>query len=603
MSFWSNIRRRYKLLKFVFSQSFASVTSTLTDPEAWLLDALGISNAESDSGVKVTDKTALSYAPFWYGVCRIAGHLGLSPMNLVRVSGDDIEVMTTATHPQAGFFGELGQVNDFLSGDVAKECAQSHVLTRGNGRLAITSRDSNGAPTELALIVPSQVEMVVVYDEEIGATFKIHRVTVQDGTRHHLFDREVMHIKGLGYDGIQGYSLIQYARNSLGSGLGGEAQFNYTMRNRSRPSLILQAPEGVYEDDQEAKAFLDDFNRNHMSISNAQRAALLRNGVTATTVSVPADDQQLLQQRQFSREEVSLWLGLEHMPGSKEGSAYNSVSQRMGAYYVNALVRWVVRWETEASLKLLTAAQRKRGLLYRYDLSQILRGSTLERLQQYEIGERIGLYSQQDLRRFERMTPPPEDEDFRGSSPPQVPQQPPMPGPGEEGGGDGQEPSRTNGASSRPPSPGLAQSNSRAERFVERELSRQFIHERRDLLSLIAKPGRFVDNLEGYYNSRRSQVDGILGRLEAPPDFTDAWISESFETVLEATGNATNLDELRLEISRETGRWSTDRAIVLATKITRSWDDDTVAADGERGFLPSANGRHHRFAAGVETGP
>ena len=60
---------------------FRNVTSGLRSPGQWLLDTFTM---KSDAGVSVTGNTSAGYAPVWYAVNKIAGHVGQLPLNLHR---------------------------------------------------------------------------------------------------------------------------------------------------------------------------------------------------------------------------------------------------------------------------------------------------------------------------------------------------------------------------------------------------------------------------------------------------------------------------------------------------------------------------------------
>jgi hypothetical protein len=162
-----------------------------------------------------------------------------------------------------------------------------------------------------------------------------------------------LHIPGLSYDGISGVSLITVAKNSFGLGLAAQRAGANSFRHGSKPSVVLTAPNGMFRSDQETKAFLEEFNEYHTGLDNTGKAALMREGMTLSTVPMSASDSQWVEQRLFERQEAALFFQLEQILGDDSSVSYNSLEQKNLAYLQNCLMKWLVKWEQECDYKLL----------------------------------------------------------------------------------------------------------------------------------------------------------------------------------------------------------------------------------------------------------
>ena len=326
---------------------FLLSTSTTRNPARWFVDWL-YGGIESDSGIQIDGKRALTYSAVWYAVSRISGHVAQLPLVIHERIGERAKRRAT-NHPAYRLLKK--RPNSLMSASVFKELLQYHALLWGNGR-AVIVRNPRGEPVELLPLLPSETTTVLVDG------YKWH-VTTVDGKQYKFRDENVLHIVGLGYDGLVGYPLWQLAKNSWGLGLASEKHSNRTFRQRAVPGLILEAPPGVFPDDEEARKFLAAFRNMHEGVDNEGRTALLREGIKATKLAQSGQEAQLVEQRRFQRGEVAMWFLLESILGDDASVSYKSLEQKHLAYLVNCLNRWLVKWEEECEEKLLREREKE----------------------------------------------------------------------------------------------------------------------------------------------------------------------------------------------------------------------------------------------------
>lgn len=325
--------------------------STYRNPDKWFLDWF-YQGQESDSGAIVNTKTSLGYAPVWEAVSFIAGDIGKLPFPVLKKTPAGRERDTN--HPAYPLM--MFEPNEAMTADVFREALQAHTLLCGNGR-AVIVRDNAETPQSIVPLLPERCETMVANGEVV------HKVKIGDGETKVYLDKDVLHIKGLGYDGIQGYSVVSMARNSFGLGMSEEKHGNRTFKNFAVPPMVLETEQRVTEPD--AKKMLADWQSFHGGMENAGKTGLLHSGTKAHMLSVPNRDAQWLESRKFERSVVAGWF---KMPPSKIGGDdhinYNSLEHFALAYLEGCILYWEVRWQQECRRKLLTERQKREDTHY-----------------------------------------------------------------------------------------------------------------------------------------------------------------------------------------------------------------------------------------------
>lgn len=320
--------------------------ATYRNPEQWMLDFWG--GSESDSGVRVNPTTAMNHASYFQGVQLISGDIGKIGLPLYKRTSDGRD--RDRKHPSYRLLNY--EFNDMMTADVGKQILQAHALTWGNGRGAIV-RNGLGDPLAIVPLMPDRTKTIV----ERGEVW--HLTKIGDDTEYTPFrDENVLHIKGLGFDGITGYSVATMARNSLGLGFAAEKHASYLFKNRAIPGVVLESEGKV--DEPTAKKLLADWDKRHAGVENTARTALLHSNVKAKELGMSSLDAQLLETRKFQRQEIASWFNLPpHKLGDDSRISYNSLEQENLSYLNTCLLFWFVRWQQECRRKLLREREKE----------------------------------------------------------------------------------------------------------------------------------------------------------------------------------------------------------------------------------------------------
>lgn len=375
-------------------------SSGIATPEKWVEEWFAGGSATA-SGVWVSEETALHYAPFFAGVRVIAEDVASLPLityeRLARGKRRATE------HPLYPLLHD--QPNPYMTSVGLRETLQGHALTWGDG-YGYNVRNGAGdvveiwplrpdrTTPEVTRTGPGQLTLMYRYSDEVNG---IHRMLHPD---------EVLHIKGLGGDGIRGYSVIGMARQSLGLGVAAEQYGARLFANGSRPSGVLRTP--LRLSPEASKRLRDDWENMHRGLDQAHRVAILEEGLEWQTIGIPPEDAQFLETRKFQVTEMARWLRLPpHKLADLDRATFSNIEHQAIDYVTSALRIWLVRWEQAILARLFTEPERAR-FFAEHLVDALLRGDTKSRYEAYAIGRNWGWLSADDVSELENKNPLPD---------------------------------------------------------------------------------------------------------------------------------------------------------------------------------------------------
>lgn len=329
-------------------------------------------SSENESTMR--PEKAMSLPPFWYGVNKITSHFSRLPVFIKRQlprGGQDKQKKHWA------YDLLLTRPNSYQTADVFKQMICGHAICWGNGRAVIVNRG-----TSQAELIPLPPDRTIT---QVQGGVKMHFVRIDNGDELNQYssekhgnylafdDRDVIHVQGFGFDGIEGIGLVSQMKRALGIPIEQESHAYSQTKKGFVAKMIVEAPAGMLTKESDAKEWIEGFNRANSSADNAGRAALLRNGMKATALSMSNSDSQFLEQRRFSRQDIVLMLGLDGMPGDGDSHSYNSKVMESLNYLDTGLAPWLCKLEMQIDDKILTKEERAKGFFSMFDLSELLR--------------------------------------------------------------------------------------------------------------------------------------------------------------------------------------------------------------------------------------
>lgn len=318
-----------------------ALTGWGTTPEEWA-EFFGVQSASS--GVAVTVESAKRSAAVYSCVRLIAGAVALLPIPVYERTADGGR--KPIEHPLWWMLNESPYPT--LTACSFWEWMLASSLLRGDG-IAQILRDRNGTPTGFMPIPRQCVEV----EERDGRLVYF----VSDGlTTYGLFDHDVLHFPGFGFDGCKGESVIRYAaKQAVGTALAADDYAGEFFANGASPSIALSYPQGVAPTEAQQNLLREQFTERYTGKGNRHRPLLLVNGGSVEAISLSAEDAQLLETRKFQVIEIARAFGVPpHMIGETSAStSWGSGIEQMSIGFVRyTLGPHLRRIEQELNRKL-----------------------------------------------------------------------------------------------------------------------------------------------------------------------------------------------------------------------------------------------------------
>ena len=274
--------------------------TTLRNPADWFIDALGFGKAAS--GERVSHRAALGLSPYYCGVRMISETVGSLPLNVYKrrpIRGQDV----WRDHP--AHFLLHSEPNPEMTAMSFRQTLCGHAIGYGNAYAEIVRR-ADGMPAELWPLPPDRTQAVRAEDDSLW-----YEVRLDNGSAVHLPARDVLHVPGLGFDGVRGYSLISVAMESIGINLAME-KFSATFFSNGGHISAVAETDNVLSDDS-FKRLKSEINEKIGGLENAHRIALLEAGVKLKPLNITNRDTQLIESKRFSIEDWARWLNMPPM--------------------------------------------------------------------------------------------------------------------------------------------------------------------------------------------------------------------------------------------------------------------------------------------------
>ena len=298
------------------------------------------------------------------------------------------------------------QPNPEMTSFVFRETLMSHLLIYGNAYAQII-RNGRGDALGLYPLMPDK--MKVDRDEKnrliyIYSRYDEANPNLKEQGDIVLYADEVLHIPGLGYDGLVGYSPIALAKNAIGISIACEDYGASFFGNNANPSGVLEHP-GVIKNPDKLR---DAWHRAYGG-RNAHKVAVLEEGVKFTPISIPNNEAQFLETRKFQIEEIARMYRVPlHMIGDLDHATFSNVEHLSLDFVKYSLDPWIVRWEQGLQKALLSDSEKGQYFI-KFNVDGLLRGDYASRMQGYSIGIQNGFLCPNDVRELEDMNLIPEE--------------------------------------------------------------------------------------------------------------------------------------------------------------------------------------------------
>jgi len=358
----------------------------------------------STSGKTVTERSAMQMTAVYSCVRILAEAVAGLPLHLYKYT-DGGGKEKAIDHPLYQLLHD--EPNPEMSSFVFRETLMTHLLLWGNAYAQIIRNGKN----EVIALYPLMPNKMSVDRDENGRLYYTYYRGPDEAIKNKDFavtlqPSDVLHIPGLGFDGLVGYSPIAMARNAIGMAIACEEYGAKFFANGATPGGVLEHPSTI-KDPQRVR---DSWQAAFGGSSNSNKVAVLEEGMKYTPISISPEQAQFLETRKFQINEIArIFRVPPHMVGDLEKSSFSNIEQQSLEFVKYTLDPWVIRWE-QSLMRALLSLDEKHKYFVKFNLEGLLRGDYQSRMNGYAIGRQNGWMSANDIRELENLDRIPAEE-------------------------------------------------------------------------------------------------------------------------------------------------------------------------------------------------
>ncbi len=351
----------------------------------------------SASGKRVNERTSMQMTAVYSCVRILSEAVASLPLNVYRYT-DNGGKEKALDHSLFHLLHD--EPNPEMSSFIFRETLMTHLLLWGNAYAQII-RNGKGEVIALYPLMPDR--MSVDRDTNGQLYYKYTKnnddaPTMEAGLVY-LSPADVLHIPGLGFDGLVGYSPIAMAKNAIGLAIAAEEYGSKFYSHGAAPSGVLEHP-GTLKDPARVR---DSWNATFGGSSNSNKVAVLEEGMKYTPISIAPNEAQFLETRKFQINEIArIFRVPPHMLADLEKSSFSNIEQQSLEFVKYTLDPWVIRWE-QALYRSLLSEEEKKTVFFKFNVEGLLRGDYASRMNGYATARQNGWMSANDIRELENL--------------------------------------------------------------------------------------------------------------------------------------------------------------------------------------------------------
>lgn len=402
-AWWADRRESAPVTTLDIDRKAVTVDGLLRPPEWYvrrgfygLADSVGEGGGPAWSGETVALDTALNHSVVLTCKRILAESTGFLPLFMMQKKNEEKRF----AEEQPMYSGLQNAVNDEMSAQQFRELLTGHCVLGGNAFAQIFRRSAQPQRAyELGFLMPSQVKVVRDSQRRLAYVVKDGNSAEKTYSVERGKPQDILHIPGIGWDGLQGYSILRLARHSIGTGLAAERNVASFFARGGRLPYVLKMKQ-PFADDTQFQRFRDDWERVY---AEPHKAPILEPYIEEyKQIGLNAVDSQLLETRQFTVPEICRWFRISpHLAGDLSRATFSNIEQ-LALEFVNFTLHvWLRRWEQQLWRCVLTPEEKVDGYYFRHNVNALLRGDFKTRMEGYSIALQNGFMSQNEVRDLE----------------------------------------------------------------------------------------------------------------------------------------------------------------------------------------------------------
>lgn len=347
------------------------------------------------SGINVTPSVAMTFSAVFAAHKILAESVAMLPLFVMRRTGDGKKPATDKR-----LYGVLHDIaNPEMDAYLVRETMTNIMVGRGRA-VAILDYANDGQISAMWPVPPERVQLDRDAQKQL-----IYKIIMPDGQQRTYPKWRIFDLRGMSTDGISCYSPITLQRQGIGLALAAEQFGASFFGNGASVSGVLQRPkEAKALTEAGRKNIITSWNEVHQGTENANKVALLEEGMEYKQIGISPEDAQFLGTREFQVEEVARWYRIPPPMLAMTGNnaTYASVEAFGLQFIIYTLFPWLVRWEKAIFAQMLLEDERK-YLFAEHLMTAFLRGDTASRYTAYGQARQWGWLSVNDIRSLENM--------------------------------------------------------------------------------------------------------------------------------------------------------------------------------------------------------
>lgn len=353
--------------------------SDISNPAEWLTRSLGGANV---AGVNVNQNSSLNFSGYYGSVKILMETMGILPSNSIV---SDKGTKKIIDHPANRLLNK--KPNRYMTPQLWKETMMGYACNKGNA-YAFIVRDSMMNPTEL--LMPENQGDIQPFVYEGDLFYKV------SGMVDPFPASEIFHIRGLGFDGIKGLSLISVAKSYIGGGLAAQQYSNDIFSSGGAERVAIKIPKVI--DDTTEEKMKKEWARKYGKYSDDKaQVAILQAGMDVEKIGISPEDAQTIESKNLSIVDFSRYTRIPlFMLNIMDGQGYNSLEE-LGRSFTFTMLPWITKFEQEANEKLFRESQKKdHGI--RFEISRLTSMDSKSMAEFFSKLTPLGAYNPDEIR-------------------------------------------------------------------------------------------------------------------------------------------------------------------------------------------------------------
>jgi HK97 family phage portal protein len=348
------------------------------------------------SGEPVTQDRALAIPTVWRCIGLLATVIAGCPLKVYKDTGKKLIRIPAL---------DAGNFSTTYTPFELWELVVAHICLWGN---AYVRKVRNGSDQIIDLIPVTPALVKAKLDDDGHKVFEVRHVGpdgayLNGGKPEILTTWEIMHLPGLGYDGIRGLSPLAVAAQTYGTAIAADklaARF-FSQGTQLTGVINVKAP---LSSQQQADDIKTRWMQRNAGVAHSAGVAVLDAETSFQPLTIPPDQLQFLESREWQASELARMYGIPpHLIGdeSKSTSWGSGIEQQNIGFVAYTIAGWTVRISQRVTREVVTT----RGQYATYDLTELMRGSTNERFTAYAQAIQWGWMTRNEARIKEDMEP------------------------------------------------------------------------------------------------------------------------------------------------------------------------------------------------------